>query len=909
MHYILRLFLFFLFLPSLSVNCCPTLCLCVETRVDCSHNNLTNVPQNINASTTELDLSFNRIGSLKNFTFSSLNKLNLLNLSYNRISRIESYALEGLSQLKILNLTVNKINYLNCVILNHTPQLERLYIKNNSLTEIPGICTFTKLRILDLSANLLTEGNFPPSFQLLTSLVTIRLSENNIGQLSAKDFKYLPAEQINVFDCRACNLTQLKGADTFSRFKSLRMCDLSKNQFDLVQLSILIESLCAASNLKELQLTKVIHGYNLPSYFFRVFKKVNLKTLSLSYSTNYGILQHNTFFFLKYLTTLQLKHAEITISPKAFEGLDSLRYLYLDFVGLSFQNYPHFGTLFPSSLSTLSLSGNCMRQIIKPQTFDNLPHLRKLYLKKCDIYGLDYKAFSLNNTLQTLDLSHNLIYEYENFNSFSFKRLSKLTKLSLTDNDLNVIISKKIGSDLLKYLINLKTLQLARNKINALPVNFFNSQSHLTFLDLNENNIKSWNSELFYPLKRLTKLYLAHNKIQLITNESVQNWKTLSEINLEGNPFDCGCDSLWFLQWIRQTTVEISFLNDTYFCGSPKTDRKTKLLDVDVPALQHLCSPLPIFIYIIAASVATLLIILLTIAIIFRFQWYLKWYCYRCCHDNNFSQEDCDTQLSITKFFIFLSYPKNDELWADEFVSKLEIKYACDVQATRQVQNFIRNPNEPMSSQHLTHSNGDYEERTSLEKDQDASLTENIAQPNVLPTRTEKYDENFCHHNELLLSKENDDGHNNENKPLVKKNRKMRNKQSRRNWAKKISNRAGDNPLVYYEKRCLPNQSTFQESAKAIYSSRFVLIILSAAYLRNRRLQFELYLIQEAMTERYGYDAFHHIIFVTAEPTGELMNLIPQQLRSIVDKSCILWSATNEMQQNYFWEKLNEKIN
>ena len=82
------------------------------------------------------------------------------------------------------------------------------------------------------------------------------------------------------------------------------MSDLGKNLLNLEQLSILIESLSAASNLKELKLPEVINGYNLPSYFFKLFKNVNLKTLLLSYSTNYGVLLNNTFFALKYLTTL-----------------------------------------------------------------------------------------------------------------------------------------------------------------------------------------------------------------------------------------------------------------------------------------------------------------------------------------------------------------------------------------------------------------------------------------------------------------------------------------------------------------------------------------------------------------------------------------------------------------------------
>ena len=482
----------------------------------------------------------------------------------------------------------------------------------------------------------------------------------------------------------------------------------------------------------------------------------------------------------------------------------------------------------------------------------------------------------------------------------------------LTDNDLNEIISKDSGNDILKYLVNLKTLQLSRNKIETLPANFFNSQSHLISLDLNDNNIKSWDSDLFYPLKRLSKLSLAHNKIQLITNESIQNWKILKEINLEGNPFNCGCDLLWFLQWIRQTSIEINFLNDTYFCGSPEAYRNMKLLDVNMQTLQRICSPLPIIIYISAASVATLLIILLTFAVIYRFQWYLKWYCYRCCH-GSFKNEDEDLQLCATRFFIFLSYHKNDESWADEFVSKLEIQYGFDDQETRRVQNFDLGVNNPTNSQCLPANSDDREQQayrnvSLLEKNN--LLPENLVQTNTIATTIttiNHFNENFSIQNDVINNVD-DNIEDEDSKALITSKQRKRSEHRRRIRFRKMADQMSDNQLVYYEKRCLPNQSTFQESAKAIYSCKFVIITLSAAYLRDRRLQFELDLIQTAMTERYGYDALNHIIFVTAEPTGELMHLIPEQLRRVVDNSCILWSATNEMQQNYFWEKLNKKL-
>ena len=113
---------------------------------------------------------------------------------------------------------------------------------------------------------------------------------------------------------------------------------------------------------------------------------------------------------------------------------------------------------------------------------------------------------------------------------------------------------------------------------------------------------------------------------------------------------------------------------------------------------------------------------------------------------------------------------------------------------------------------------------------------------------------------------------------------------------------------VFYEKRCLPNKSRFEESARAIFSCKYVIVVLSTAYLKDKRLQFELDLTQTAMTERYGYGAFNHLIFITAAPTGELTHWLPRQLRGIVNKSCIFWSDASTMQQNYFWEKIVNRI-
>ena len=184
------------------------------------------------------------------------------------ISTIDNFAFDRLLELRILNLTANKLEEISSHALKDLQNLEHLFLKNNRLTEIPRLVNLTELINLDMSGNSITRALFPPSFQLLKALDTVKLSENNLGQISASDLEHLPAKRIMTFDCRACNLTKLNETDTFSRFVSLHYVDLGKNYFNRSLLSVLIESLSIAHCLTELKLKQVINGYNLPSGFF-----------------------------------------------------------------------------------------------------------------------------------------------------------------------------------------------------------------------------------------------------------------------------------------------------------------------------------------------------------------------------------------------------------------------------------------------------------------------------------------------------------------------------------------------------------------------------------------------------------------------------------------------------------------
>ena len=163
----------------------------------------------------------------------------------------------------------------------------------------------------------------------------------------------------------------------------------------------------------------------------------------------------------------------------------------------------------------------------------------------------------------------------------------------MRDNNFNQIINVHHNSNFLEHLHNLKFLKLSGCQLETLPANFFMKQTKLTKLDLNNNNLETWSTDLFRPIQGLEYLDLGNNKIQIITNESTKYWKNLTYLNLVNNPFNCWCDLLWFMDWIRETRKKVNIISaDQIVCGSPSIYNNTKLLDIKENELRHFCWPL-----------------------------------------------------------------------------------------------------------------------------------------------------------------------------------------------------------------------------------------------------------------------------------------------------------------------------
>ncbi len=109
----------------------------------------------------KLSLNNNRLTKLPPNIFSELVNLSYLDLSSNKFSEFNLTLAKG-NQLSTLDLSNNRISSLRNDSFMNLPNLETLKIKNNSLTSISP-CTFsqlTKLKHIELSSNRLTSFDF-----------------------------------------------------------------------------------------------------------------------------------------------------------------------------------------------------------------------------------------------------------------------------------------------------------------------------------------------------------------------------------------------------------------------------------------------------------------------------------------------------------------------------------------------------------------------------------------------------------------------------------------------------------------------------------------------------------------------------------------------------------------------------
>ncbi|XP_037894203.1 vasorin isoform X1 [Glossina fuscipes] len=253
----------------------------------------------------------------------------------------------------------------------------------------------------------------------------------------------------------------------------------------------------------------------LPIGGIRTLSFLNLLDLS---KNRISFIPEGAFEGLTKLSTLKLNDNNVTLSAKAFRGLEN-------------------------SLKNLNLKGTRQRRV-----------------PEC-VRGLKSLAF--------LDLSLNGIKELPGAGGIrTFEGLDSLTALNLERN----LIQNLGETSFVGARKTLSSLSLLNNLLAEFPVGAIHALKELRVLDIGFNLLTSLPEAAFRGNPSITLLALDGNPLSTVPNSAFTHLNaTLRGLSLGGRSLHCDCKLRWVAEWIRNGDLQVtSRERNPQFCGSPK---------------------------------------------------------------------------------------------------------------------------------------------------------------------------------------------------------------------------------------------------------------------------------------------------------------------------------------------------
>ncbi|CAI5783997.1 toll-like receptor 3 isoform X1 [Podarcis lilfordi] len=657
------------------------------------HNQLHKFPDDVFihcGNLKELNLGFN-ILEIKNEPFINLKKLSLLDVSHNHLSTPRLGSQQQLESLQELVMSQNKITELRKEDLG--------FLRNSSLKK------------LDLSSNPPMEFH-PGCFHAIGNLYGLLLDNVPLGPDRTKNLSSeLSGTRIQNLSLSHVQLSQISNS-TFSGMKetNLTILDLSKNELSHIENG----SFVYFENLKSLNLMNNniryiyshslygLHNVNYLNLENSNIRKINdsafqwLKHLECLIMDGNKLLEitPNTFKGLENLKNLSLSECNLTVvTEKTFSSLanSSLQFLNLTKCGITYMKAGAFSWL--GQLTSLDLGLNNIKQDLTGHEFQGLsnietlylsynshlnltsesftftPTLRKLRLRKvgCSNLAISPSPFRKLSNLTILDLGNNNI---ANMREEIFDGLHQLEILDLQHNNLDRLW-KHANPDgpvlFLKGLRNLRLLDLESNGFDEIPGKAFSGLSQLRSLNFGKNNFNLFPKFVFDELASLSSLSLEKNLITAVDEKVFGRiFTNLKEINMEGNPFDCTCDSIaWFVNWLNGSITYIQGLNN-YICNTPSKYHANRITQFDTSP----CDSAPFkLVYIVSTSLVLLLIF---VVLLVHFEgWRIK-FLWSVTVNRVFGHRELDRPLLQFDYDAYIIHAKKDMNWVSKNFIPLE---------------------------------------------------------------------------------------------------------------------------------------------------------------------------------------------------------------------------------------------
>ncbi|XP_073718768.1 leucine-rich repeat LGI family member 2b [Misgurnus anguillicaudatus] len=134
----------------------------------------------------------------------------------------------------------------------------------------------------------------------------------------------------------------------------------------------------------------------------------------------------------------------------------------------------------------------------------------------------------------------------------------------------------EIQEAMFSLMPSLQLLLLSSNSFSAIKEDAFSGLPHLEYLFIEGNNIEDISKYAFRGLRDVTHLSLANNNLKTLPRGLFSDLRSLIELDLRGNLFQCDCDSMWLMLWLKRSNATVS---DVY-CASPSSMKGVLLKDV-----------------------------------------------------------------------------------------------------------------------------------------------------------------------------------------------------------------------------------------------------------------------------------------------------------------------------------------
>ena len=239
-----------------------------------------------------------------------------------------------------------------------------------------------------------------------------------------------------------------------------------------------------------------------------------------------------------------------------------------------------------------------------------------------------------------------------------------IDQLLLSENNLGQFLSNDSVPQFAFYK-DLRRLDLSLNRIKSLPPMIFNNLTNLEYLNLSSNSL-IFVDFTFSNLNKVHTMDISNNLLVQLSREvrdQVDGLRAISNnfsMNLNGNPFQCSCDTLDFLQWILSRRSVFAYF-DQYTCIFQSSVRSFEELHHMLGDLYFQCATH----LIVKATAGFLSFVVLIIAVslvLYRHKWDVKFFCLKFVINRNMYRAQQESSI-VYQYDAFVAYHKDNLAW------------------------------------------------------------------------------------------------------------------------------------------------------------------------------------------------------------------------------------------------------